>query len=756
LRRKGLLLFIVALLPWLCLALLPYFDLTLWGTVAGLALVLGLFLLMPAGKKWGILQAFSLLFFAVACLAVLALRKDIDTRVPNLLAGGFACLVIMAGYGALEKIDFPAHYLYLDFPESMRESPALHRTFQILTLSWDAIFVLGLALNIVCMLALHGKTSISMSSIISTALVGIGIVMTPLVVLIIPRRMESGLVKRGPLSIKWQPPILTPGRDLRKNEYDAVIVGSGMGGLACASLLSNAGMRVMVAEKGRLVGGYCQTYDWDGYPLNAGPTMLIGGAGSAVNALFGRLGLEREIPLRNLEWGLADGKVALRLGKDFKEDMEKIGKKFPSSRDGLQRLLSDLRRFRGELLDRDDYLSSPLPIDMDEYHEQFLRHPYSARWQNMSFQRMLDDYLPDERLGTLLGRLASILGGDPHTFPAYEGANLLTSLFLDGISYPVNHFSHMTEKLAGLIREKGGNVLTSCGAEEVLLKGDGHAAGPIGLRLNDGSQVRSNVVVLNVDPRRAVSGLIQPSSLGMEFTKEMEKLRPSCSAFLLHLIFKGNLKIPERVFLFPSKPRQIRTGDTFLEVDSMILSKEKCTIQGKEGCVLLARINIPPNLYHVFEDAAQEKELGAELASMVKEEIATILPSVKKSLKEFITLPTHLSRLTSNGQGAAFGFAPLHSQWYYHRPGPRLPLPNLYLVGSWSRYGGGLEGAALSGIITARELCGESPFPDIPAYTGTQAEADEPYGEKEEEGRKRRSFPRGRRRKDKEERYDEE
>jgi phytoene dehydrogenase-like protein len=748
LRRKGLLLFTLALLPWLCLSLFPYFELALWGAVAGLVIVLAMFLLMPAGRKWGILQAFSLLFFLVACLAVAALRKDIDTRVPNLLAGGFACLVIMAGYGALEKINFPAHYLYLDFPDSMSESPSLHRTFQILTLSWDAIFLLGLIANIFCMLALHGKTSTTTSSIVSTILVGAGIILTPLMVFILPRRMESGLVEKGPLSIKWQPTILTPGRDLRKNEYDAAIVGSGMGGLACASLLANAGMKVMVSEKGRLSGGYCQTYDWEGYPLNAGPTMLIGGSGSVLGSLFARLGLEREIPMRNLEWGLADGKVALRLGRGFEEDVAKIGNKFPSSREGLKRLLLDLRRFRGEVLDRDDFLSSPLPINLDEYHEQFLRHPFSARWQNMSFQRMLEDYLPDERLGILLGRLATLLGGDPRTFPAYEGANLLVSLFLDGISYPVNHFSHMTEKLIGLIREKGSEVLTSCGAEEVLLKGDGSSAGPIGLRLADGSQVRSNVVILNIDPRRAISGLIQPSSLGMDFLKEMEKLRPSCSAFLLHLIFRDNLKIPERVFLFPSKPRQIRTGDTFLEVDSLVLSKEKCTIEGKDGCVLLARINIPANIYHVFEDASKEKELGAELASLVKEEIAAILPSVKKSLKEFVTLPTHLSRLTSNSQGSAFGFAPLHSQWYYHRPGPRLPLPNLYLVGSWSRYGGGLEGAALSGVITARELCGESPYPYVASYTGVPAKPEEPYGE--DAGRRTRRSPlKGRRRKSK-------
>lgn len=740
-RKKGLILFIVACLPWLALAFLSYLDLALWGAAAGLVIILAMFLLMPSGKKWGIMQAFSLLFFLVACAAILVLGDELNTRIPNLLAGGFACLTIMAGYGALEGIYFAAHYLYIDFPESMRESPVLRQTFWVLTLAWDAIFVLGLVVNIVCMLALRGDTSISVASISSTILIATGIIATPLIVLILPHRMESGLVEKGPLAIKWRPPLLAPGRSMRKNEYDAAVVGSGIGGLACASLLAHSDMKVLVAEKARLVGGYCHTYNWEGYPLNAGPTMLFGGEGGVLNALFRRLGLEKEIPLRKLEWGLADGRVALRLGLGLDDDMEKFSNKFPSCRDGLKRFASDLRRFRGELMDRPDFLSSPLPSNLDEYHEQFLRHPLSALWQNINFQAMLEDYLPDEVPVALLGRLASLLGGDPQYFPAYEGARLLVSLFLDGMYYPAQHFSHLAERLAGLVRGAGGEVLTSCGVEEVLIQGEGSKARPIGLRLADGSQIRSNVVILNVDPRRAIAGLIQPSSLGMDFLKEMEKLKPSGSAFVLHLIFQDDLRLPERVFLFPPKARRVRTGDTYLEIDSMVLTKEKCTVQGKQGCVLLARINVPNNCYHVFEDSAQGNELGAELTAVVKEEVSSILPAVKKAVREFVTVPSHFSRLTSNGQGAAFGFAPLLTQWYYRRPGPRLPLPNLYLVGAWSRYGGGLEGAALSGIIAARELCSERP------YTAAQTAAASPAKKREPEKggeKKRRSLFRGR------------
>ncbi len=470
-RRKGIFSFLLACLPWLVLPVLGYLDLILWGAVAGLAILLALFFFLPSGRKWGILQAFSLLFFVLCVIVVLALGEDISERVPNLLAGGFACLVIMGGYGTMEGILFPSHYISLDYPESMRESPILRQTMRVLTIAWYAVFLAGLAVNLVSMLALRGDTSTSTASIASAALIAAGMAMTPFIVILMPRRMEAGLVEKGPLSIKWEPTIIEPGRPLRKNEYDVAVVGSGIGGLSCASLLAQAGMKVILVEKARLVGGYCQTYDWEGYPLNSGPTVLLGGGdGGALNALLRRLGLEKEIPMRRMHWGVADGKTALRLGLGMDEDLAKMEKKFPSAREGLKRLLADLRRFRGELMDRPDPLTSPLPFNLEEYHEQFIRHPISALWQDLSFQAMIDEYLPGEKIGDILLRTSALLGGEPRSYPAYEGARLLTALLLDGIYYPAKHLSHLSQKLAGVVHGAGGEVLTSCGAEEVLVQ----------------------------------------------------------------------------------------------------------------------------------------------------------------------------------------------------------------------------------------------------------------------------------------------
>jgi phytoene dehydrogenase-like protein len=53
--------------------------------------------------------------------------------------------------------------------------------------------------------------------------------------------------------------------------YDAVVVGAGMGGLACASRLAREGLRVVVLEKCPHVGGTSYIFRRKGHAFPMGP-----------------------------------------------------------------------------------------------------------------------------------------------------------------------------------------------------------------------------------------------------------------------------------------------------------------------------------------------------------------------------------------------------------------------------------------------------------------------------------------------------
>jgi len=47
--------------------------------------------------------------------------------------------------------------------------------------------------------------------------------------------------------------------------YDAVIIGAGMGGLSCGTLLAKKGLRVLICEQSSKPGGYCQNFKRNGF-----------------------------------------------------------------------------------------------------------------------------------------------------------------------------------------------------------------------------------------------------------------------------------------------------------------------------------------------------------------------------------------------------------------------------------------------------------------------------------------------------------
>jgi all-trans-retinol 13,14-reductase len=65
--------------------------------------------------------------------------------------------------------------------------------------------------------------------------------------------------------------------------YDAIVIGSGIGGLSCACALSRTGYRVLVLEKHFVPGGLTQTFEREGFRWDVGLHYIgeMGEGGSA-------------------------------------------------------------------------------------------------------------------------------------------------------------------------------------------------------------------------------------------------------------------------------------------------------------------------------------------------------------------------------------------------------------------------------------------------------------------------------------------
>ena len=66
------------------------------------------------------------------------------------------------------------------------------------------------------------------------------------------------------------------------SKYDVVIIGSGLGGLLCANILSKEGKNVCVLEKQHQFGGNLQTFKRDGKIFDTG-VHYVGGLDEGQN-----------------------------------------------------------------------------------------------------------------------------------------------------------------------------------------------------------------------------------------------------------------------------------------------------------------------------------------------------------------------------------------------------------------------------------------------------------------------------------------
>src|SRR6266581_5333631 len=131
------------------------------------------------------------------------------------------------------------------------------------------------------------------------------------------------------------------------SHYDAIIIGSGIGGLFCGNILAKAGLKVLLLERHYMLGGFCSTFRRRGfifdaathfYPLLGNPTTLTG-----------KLLQELEIPTEWVKMDPVDqfhlpGMPSFAVPADLTEFMDRLKKFFPEEATSIDAYFAELRQ----------------------------------------------------------------------------------------------------------------------------------------------------------------------------------------------------------------------------------------------------------------------------------------------------------------------------------------------------------------------------------------------------------------------------
>jgi len=282
-----------------------------------------------------------------------------------------------------------------------------------------------------------------------------------------------------------------------KLQYDAIVIGSGVGGSCAAALLAHSGKRVLLAEKRTYLGGRFSTVERDGFLCATGGLAIQ--TGGCVEQVCEAVGIPSGVhPSKKVATWLA-GKIY-----DHKNGgMTQIIRDVATSDDEAERVLSAIKRARAWCPPNND----------------------------VSFQEWLSQYTSNEKIhGVFQATISSLLTVNSHELPAGEYFKVMehnapiTFGFIDGGSI------RLWEKMANLVKQAGGDVIT--GASAMGFTVENFKVTGINLRHQQANhKVSAPIVVSNIGPA-ATAQLIPDEYLDKSFRRQLKKITPTAIMWL--------------------------------------------------------------------------------------------------------------------------------------------------------------------------------------------------------------------------------
>ena len=318
-----------------------------------------------------------------------------------------------------------------------------------------------------------------------------------------------------------------------EGSFDAIVVGSGIGGLAAAAVLARRRrMRVLVLERHYTAGGFTQTFERKGYEWDVG-VHYIGQLhpSSATRRVFdyvtgGRLEWARMPDVYNR---IVVGERTFDLVAGEDRFVETLAASFPGEERALRRYLSAVKRCTRAT--RPYFTAKVLPPGIGRLFGGLLRSGL-LRWARRTTREVLEETIRDPLLRAVLaGQYGDY--GLPPSLSSFAIHAMVAAHYLEGAFYPVGGASRFAATMVPVIEEAGGKVMVLAEVDRVLVEG-GRAAG---VRLADGSEVRAAAVVSDVGWANTVGRLV-PDEWRARFPSK-DGLRPSGGHLALYLGLSG-------------------------------------------------------------------------------------------------------------------------------------------------------------------------------------------------------------------------
>ncbi len=504
-------------------------------------------------------------------------------------------------------------------------------------------------------------------------------------------------------------------RDLA-DEWDAIVIGSGIGGLTtAASLAKLAKKRVLVLERHYTAGGFTHTFRRPGYEWDVGIHYI------------GEMGHPRATGRRmfdfltggELEWeDMGDVYDRIILG-DHQYDFVKGYERFRATLHGY---------FPGEEAAIDEYLRRVLdtvkkaqmffaekavPPFVSTLFGGMMRRPVLKEATRTTREVLEEITRNQELIGVLTGQF-----GDYGLVPSKSSFfihAMVVAHYFRGASYPVGGSSRIAETILPTIEAAGGEVVTNAEVDEILVD-DGRA---VGVKIADGRELRAPIVASDAGVINTFEKLL-PKKVADEigYAKRAREIGASIAHLSLYVGLQGTTEELglEKTNLWVYRDHNHEANFEAFEKDiyaplpvvylSFPSAKDPDFNRRYPGKSTIEAITLGPSTpFKRWENTTWKKrgdayeELKASLSERLLDTLYKHAPHTRGRVEiAELSTPLTTTNFAAHPDGAIYGLAHSPARYQQRWLRPRTPIKGLYLTGA-DVVSAGLMGAMMGGFV---------------------------------------------------------